>query len=130
MTLYRAIPDSTPDRIRWFLAMVDRGPYCWTWQGRTQYGYGLLYLDGVVLRAHRVAFHWFVGPLDRLLTIDHRCRVRSCVRPQHLEAVTLAENGSRGLLASLPGRALRRARCQAEVAARNDEHPPSVSGTG
>jgi len=130
MALYKAIPDPTPDRLRWFLAQVDQGPYCWTWQGRTQHGYGLLYLDGVQLRAHRVAYHWLIGPLDRSLTIDHRCRVRSCVRPEHLEMVTLAENGMRGFWAGLPGRALLRAQWNADMGARNEEHPPGISGTG
>jgi hypothetical protein len=118
MAIYRAIPDSTPERIAWFLAQVDQGTQCWAWQGLTQNGYGLLYLDGAQLRAHRVAYHWLVGPMDRSLTIDHLCSVRACVRPDHLEMVSLEENGARGLQASLPGRALLLARCQAEAKAR------------
>jgi HNH endonuclease len=115
---YLPIPEPTPDLIRWFLSNVDQGPLCWTWQGRTQHGYGLLSLDGVPLRAHRVAYHWLVGPLDRSLTIDHLCSVRCCVRPEHLEMVSLEVNSARGYVASLPGRALLRARCLAGAAGR------------
>jgi len=120
MTLYKSIPEPTPALIERFLAQVDQGPQCWVWQGLTQNGYGLLRLNGVQLRAHRVAYHWLIGPLDPSLTIDHRCRVRSCVRPDHLEMVSLAVNGSRGYWAGLPGRALLRARCQATAKARTN----------
>jgi HNH endonuclease len=106
---YRPIPEPTPALIRWFFRNVDQGPLCWTWLGRTEHGYGLLSLDGVKLRAHRVAYHWLVGPLDQSLTIDHLCRVKSCVRPEHHEMVTLEVNSARGFVASLPGRALLRA---------------------
>lgn len=47
-------------------------------------------------RAHRVVYEHFRGPIPPGLVIDHLCRVRHCVNPWHLEAVTQAENIMRG----------------------------------
>ena len=46
--------------------------------------------------AHRVAYRLEVGPIPRGLVLDHLCRVRNCVRPDHLEPVTRGENVLRG----------------------------------
>ena len=48
-------------------------------------------------RAHRVAYERMFGPIPNDLTIDHLCRVRSCVNPRHLEVVTMGENMLRGV---------------------------------
>lgn len=52
--------------------------------------------------AHRVAYELVVGPIPEGLEIDHLCRTRSCVRPDHLDPVTHAENCRR---AGVPGHA-------------------------
>lgn len=46
--------------------------------------------------AHRWIFEVAVGALSNGLTIDHRCRVRCCVNPLHLDAVSIQENIARG----------------------------------
>ena len=70
----------------------DLGP-CWIWKPNSSVGgYGQFGLNGKPQLAHRAAYKLLVGPIPPKLTIDHLCCVRSCVNPQHLEAVTLAEN--------------------------------------
>lgn len=72
--------------------VVNEATGCWEWQAfRTDRGYGGF--DRV--RAHRWAYEYFVGPIPVGLTLDHLCRVRHCVNPAHLEAVTHAENMAR-----------------------------------
>jgi hypothetical protein len=55
-------------------------------------GYGQFRLDGSPRLAHRVVYTFFRGPIPAELTLDHLCGVRRCVRPPHLEAVTLKVN--------------------------------------
>lgn len=56
-------------------------------------GYAAIY-DGHsgAEQAHRVAWELANGPIPDGLEVDHLCRVRHCVNPEHLEPVTRAEN--------------------------------------
>lgn len=73
---------------------------CWLWLGFTNpKGYGRFRIEGKngpVGQAHRVAYELFRGPIPSGLTLDHLCRVRSCVNPAHVEPVTAVENVRRG----------------------------------
>jgi hypothetical protein len=69
------------------------GDGCWEWTGsRKQSGYGNFYVDGKIEIAHRVLYELMVGEIPEDLVMDHLCRNRGCVRPDHLEPVTHAEN--------------------------------------
>jgi hypothetical protein len=71
---------------------------CWRWMGQTAGGYGRFYIIGEkrTVPAHRFAYEWLVGPIPEGLCIDHLCRVRNCVNPDHMEPVTNRENLMRG----------------------------------
>jgi len=64
---------------------------CWTWTGRTDRdGYGRYGHRGQM--AHRIVWELLVGPIPTGLHVDHRCRNKLCVNPDHLEPVTPATN--------------------------------------
>lgn len=68
---------------------------CWLWLGAlTDEGYGVMRGCGQT-RAHRVTYVLFVGDVPKGLHLDHLCRVRRCVNPDHLEPVTPLENQRR-----------------------------------
>lgn len=71
---------------------------CWIWQGATtRNGYGMVQVDGRRWMAHRYAYTALVGPVQPQLDLDHLCRRRACVNPDHLEPVTRSENLRRGM---------------------------------
>jgi hypothetical protein len=66
---------------------------CWIWTRRlSPKGYGEFSLLSKNYRAHRVAYQMFVGLIPEGLVLDHICRVRHCVNPAHLRAITAGEN--------------------------------------
>jgi hypothetical protein len=70
---------------------------CWLWTGSGNgRGYGQIGEGNRNLYAHRVAYELAIGPIPIGKQIDHLCRVRNCVNPAHLEAVTQKENVERG----------------------------------
>jgi hypothetical protein len=71
---------------------------CIVWVGSTNnLGYGIVQVaPGELGLAHRVAYEDANGPIPEGMVIDHLCRVRNCVNPAHLEAVTSGENTRRG----------------------------------
>ena len=70
---------------------------CWLWLGYVNYdGYAYFSVNGKKRRAHRVSYILHKGNIPNELQIDHLCKVRSCVNPNHLEAVTAKVNTMRG----------------------------------
>ena len=70
---------------------------CWQWiRYRDPAGYGRLRYGGDLVYAHRLSYELFVAPIPQGLTIDHRCRNRGCVNPEHLDVVSVKENILRG----------------------------------
>jgi hypothetical protein len=69
------------------------GVDCWLWTGPIDLnGYGHVNVGTTTTTAHRAVYTQLVGPVAPGLELDHLCRVRRCVNPDHLEPVTRAEN--------------------------------------
>jgi len=65
---------------------------CWNWIGATLYGYGYFNNKGKTTLAHRFIYKTLIGEMPINLQIDHLCRNRKCVNPDHLELVTARVN--------------------------------------
>lgn len=74
----------------------ELGP-CWLWKAGRTNGYGVCSVDGRHIRAHRFAYEALVGPIPPGKELDHLCRNRPCVNPDHVEPVTTAVNVLRGV---------------------------------
>jgi len=78
-------------------AKTDRTGDCWVWTGFIMpNGYGQASAEGKHVYAHRYSYEHYVGPISEGLVIDHLCRNRACVRPDHLEVVSTQVNNARG----------------------------------
>lgn len=76
---------------------IDASGDCWEWTGNIKdNGYGYFSLGGRKQVVHRVVWESLVGPIPEGLDLDHLCRNRSCVNPDHCQPVTRAENLRRG----------------------------------
>lgn len=80
-----------------FWSKVEKTETCWNWTAsKTSRGYGHFFHKesgkGALYYAHRVSYEMAYGEIPAGLNIDHRCHNPSCLRPDHLRAVTQKEN--------------------------------------
>lgn len=81
-----------------FWGKVKKTNSCWNWIGnQSKDGYGQFGIsDKIKKSAHRFSFELLKGKIPQDLTIDHLCRNRLCVNPDHMKPVTTQENTRRG----------------------------------
>ena len=75
------------------LSKTTKTESCWIWNGYTERnGYGRITVNDKPYSTHRLSFLLFKGELKENLVIDHSCRNRACLNPEHLRQVTQREN--------------------------------------
>lgn len=92
-----------------FFSKVRMTSGCWVWTAALggsghqvgvgfpeNWGYGKFWDGERLVSAHRFAYEQMVGPIPEGLDIDHLCRNRRCVRPDHMEPVSRRINTLRG----------------------------------
>jgi len=67
---------------------------CWVWTGivNPQHGYVSVWYKKKYWRLHRLVYHLINGPIAKGMVIGHKCNVKHCCRPEHLEEVTQGQN--------------------------------------
>lgn len=66
---------------------------CWIWMGTTtQKGYGRLMINYKTIRAHRLAYEVFKGPIPENILVCHQCDIPTCINPNHLFLGTSNDN--------------------------------------
>ena len=83
---------TTTERDR-FWSRVHKTDTCWLWTaGTIRDGYGCIRINARMQLAHRVAYVALIGAIPEGMQVDHICRTRRCVNPDHLRLVTNAQN--------------------------------------
>lgn len=70
---------------------------CWNWTAYKHRGYAYLRVNGRTQRAARYFYKTLIGEIPDGLELDHLCRNKVCVNPDHLEPVSHRENVLRGI---------------------------------
>ena len=83
--------------VRWIVKDAGYDTPCWLWQWNTTWdGYGTMRAGGKIVYAHRYYYIQKFGDIPPGMQLDHLCRNRRCVNPDHLEPVTHRVNAQRG----------------------------------
>lgn len=70
---------------------------CWLWLGSVNHDGYSRYAACGYKSGHRFFYEQAKGKIPAGLQLDHKCRVRCCVNPDHLEVVTCAVNNYRSM---------------------------------
>lgn len=81
-----------------FWSNVTKTENCWIWTGYvSNFGYGRFFYWSTEWSAHRLSFLYSGQKLHGHLVLDHICRNRLCVNPEHLRQVPQRVNALSGI---------------------------------
>ena len=69
----------------------DKG--CWLWTGsKNSKGYGQIFLNKKLIKAHRLSYEVFKEPIPDGFHVCHSCDISNCINPDHLWVGTHTDN--------------------------------------
>lgn len=89
----KAGPKKRPEMER-FMEKVNKTDTCWLWTAGTTLGYATFGPTerARTVRGHRWIYEQLVGPIPAGMELDHTCKIKSCVNPDHLRVTTRKQN--------------------------------------
>lgn len=91
----KTLPNALPRHMRRRIYSTERG--CWICDGAKSHGrYQSVSVNNKSVLAHRLSYSLLIGKIPEGYHIDHLCREKWCVNPDHLEAVPQRVNWERG----------------------------------
>lgn len=84
---------TTEERI---FSHVNKTSGCWLWTASTSCGYGQMGIGKRMYRVHRLTYALAFGPIPNGFHVHHKCEVRRCVNPDHLELISPKEHAFLG----------------------------------
>lgn len=87
-----AVTESVRVRLARYASTIPDENGCLIWLGAQRNGYGAIKIDGKVFSAHCVAFVAAGGAIGSGCVVGHKCDVKLCVNPEHLECITIQQN--------------------------------------
>jgi len=86
----------SPDELHRFNSKWIKVHDCHLWQAPLDRdGYGTFFFRKFNRRVHRVAWFMLHGAIPKGMVVNHTCRKRNCVNPQHLQIMSPVENSMR-----------------------------------
>lgn len=68
---------------------------CLEWSmAESDYGYGITWHDGKRWAAHRLSLYLATGVNPGVGVVHHKCANRRCIKPEHLQLTTQADNAA------------------------------------
>lgn len=78
------------------LSNIENWKDCWNWKGTVSKDYAVMKLHSRQVRVHRLIYELLVAPIPKGYVVDHVCKNKKCINPNHLQPVTSKENTLRG----------------------------------
>lgn len=75
-----------------FNSHIERTDTCWIWTGTPSSKYGKFRYKNKMLYAHRFAYEFWISPLKENTVVHHKCSNTKCVRPTHLQEISMENN--------------------------------------